>query len=178
MEPSIEMLKIAKQYSDRIISLNMSASEFIRNEYSTKNNVFLFKEVIHHISNLDSFFKQLKLLIADGRRALIITRPTMKGFPFFEDALNILNFEAENFINKLKLIIVNSGLNVSINSEIFIHKMNKEIFIDMVRRRVWSTLHKFNDVQIQTGIQEIQKKHLEESIFKIPDYFLFINLSK
>ncbi|NQY43832.1 MAG: class I SAM-dependent methyltransferase [Legionellales bacterium] len=178
VDPSIEMLKYTKKYNDRIIPLNMDAIEFIQNKCSANNNVFLLKEAIHHVDDLDGFFEQLEFLINGGRRALIITRPTMKGFPFFKSALELLNLEAENFISKLKLILLNSRLTVSINTEIFIHEISKELFIDMVERKIWSTLHNFDDAQIQDGIKEIQNMNLGDKMFKIPDYFLFINLSK
>ncbi|HLD23508.1 MAG TPA: class I SAM-dependent methyltransferase [Sulfuricurvum sp.] len=173
IEPSLAMCEEAAKLSN-VTAVCSDAHTFLASH--TPFTKMLFKEVIHHITEREVFWKTLyKALPYDGK-ILIITRPQSIAFPFFEAAK--IEFgrnqpSQEALENELRV----GGFSLTSYHRSHTFTLPKEDWYTMLRHRFMSDLGVFSDEEIEAGIEEIETAYQEESI-DIIDNLIFITATK
>lgn len=136
----------------------------------------LLKEVIHHISERENFWKNVYEAIPHGGKLLIITRPQYVAFPFFASAKEA--FARNQPPHELfELQLRECGFEVKTIQRSHTFTLPKESWYEMLRHRFMSDLGVFSDEEIEAGIHEINKDYPDETI-DIIDNLIFITAQR
>jgi hypothetical protein len=164
--------------NDNIIKKNYNIFDFINMSQNDKFDLILMKEIIHHLEMTDYelIFSKLTKMLKPNGKIIIITRPQKINYPFFEKA-HIIWKENQPEINDIASKIRNDNLNVQIIDEYFKVKINKFIWINMIKNRFWSIFSKLTDDEIEDAIK-IYEDQPNNLIFDDALLFLTVSLSK
>jgi len=121
---------------------------------------FLLKEVVHHVppKDLGAFYRGLYTGLRKDGVCLTVTRPKERiEYPFFEQARQVWirdQPEATDFATAMELA---GYKGVTIREHTFPVTLSKQLWMDMVSDRFWSTFARsnFDDDELAAGIQEI-----------------------
>jgi hypothetical protein len=168
------MSNVAKKNSNLNI-FNEDGNTFA--ERPLKYDKVLLKEVIHHIKDRKSLWKNLYTKINKNGRILIVTRPQKIKMPLFgaaKDAFYENQPPYETFTDELK----RASFSVDVKIDSYCFFLDKAIWFNMLRKRFMSDLGKFTDEEIENGIKEIENSVINSNQIKIEDEVIFIVASK
>lgn len=174
VEPEEDMCKLARKYTS-FETVCSDAFYFINNlkyNYST----MLFKEVIHHIDNRPTLWKDIYKSIDNNGKILIYTRPQNIKFPLFQKAKDVFHKNQPHYdlvVDELK----NAGFNVEVSIESFTFELSKEEWYKMLKARFMSDLSIFTDEEIIDGIEELENKY-HSNTYIMEDEIIFITAYK
>lgn len=173
IEPSNAMCEEASKI-DNIMAICTDASGFCTlNLPYTK---LLLKEVIHHISDREPFWRNIHYQLPSNGKLLIITRPQHIDFPFFDTAKEAFaRNQPPHEVLESELREAGFFVNTQCRSHTF--TLPKQQWFLMLRHRFMSDLSYFRDQEIEEGIDEIEKKYPENSL-TIVDNLIFITATK
>lgn len=173
IEPSKAMCEEASKI-DNIRAICTDATGFCTlNLPYTK---LLLKEVIHHISDREPFWKNIYNQLPPDGKLLIITRPQDIDFPFFDAAKEAFARNQPPY-EALESELHEAGFFVDIQCRSHTFTLPKQQWYLMLRHRFMSDLSSFSDQEIEEGIEEIEKNH-PDTIFTVVDNLLFITATK
>ncbi len=173
IEPSCAMCEEAAKLQN-ITALCWDAHKFLTEQIPFTK--LLLKEVIHHIPEIEIFWKNIYKAMPNGGKLLIITRPQHIAFPFFTAAKkafanNQPPYELfESQLEKCGFRVITTQRNHTFN-------LPKENWYEMLRHRFMSDLGVFSDEEIETGICEVENDYPQE-ILEIIDNLIFITATK
>jgi trans-aconitate methyltransferase len=173
IEPSSAMCDEASKLTN-ITTLCLDAHEFIAKKVPFSK--MLLKEVIHHISEREDFWKNVYDALPYRGKLLIITRPQNIAFPFFNAAKEVFAKNQppyELFEDQLR----KCGFEVETTKRSHTFPLIKESWYEMLRYRFMSDLGVFSDKEIEEGIVEIETNYKGETI-DIIDNLIFITATK
>ena len=177
VDPFEEMLKNAYDHAPLVEPVLMGAVEFARTEQTL--SCILLKEVIHHIPSnewdtlFNGFFKQLVV----GGVIIIITRPQEVEYPLFPRAAEIWKEHqepAEPYCEALR----KAGFDVRIEINSYLINLQKNIWINMVSNKFWSTFSHCTDEELNEGLEFLEAKHEGDNVLTFNDNLVFIVASK
>ena len=177
VDPYEEMLKLAHAHHPFVKPVLTDAVSFSQ---STQTLHFvLLKEVIHHIAEKDwnllfsGFFKQL----LRGGKLVIITRPQEVEYPMFPRAHEIWKEHqppSDPFCEALR----RQGFEVDVNMESYNVALDKEVWLEMVSNRFWSTFSHCSDLELQDGLKYMRNKFEGQNTLEFNDNLVFIVATK
>lgn len=173
IEPSSAMCEEAAKLSN-VTALCSDANTFLASQ--TPYTKMLFKEVIHHISDRENFWKSAYKSLPHQGKILIITRPQTIAFPFFE-AAKIEFSRNQPSQEVLETELRHGGFFITSHQRSHTFRLAKKDWYTMLRHRFMSDLGVFSDKEIEEGIAEIEQKHPGETI-DILDNLIFITATK
>ncbi|MPZ60859.1 MAG: methyltransferase domain-containing protein [Propionibacteriales bacterium] len=135
-------------------------------------DVILMKEVIHHVSDIDTMVKGLAAQMAHGGRFLVVTLPPQLDYPLFEAALQRFG-ERQPEPDGIAGAMRAAGLEVEQALEEFPVRVSRDHYIELVGRRWMSVLSTFTDEELADGLDEMRRRHPQEHL-EFADRFAFI----
>lgn len=174
VEPSIEMCKILSKNKHFNVFCE-TAEEFFEGKLYRCDKL-LFKEVVHHVKNRKILFENIFSNLNQNGRLLIITRPKVVEFPFFERASEaFIHSQPDYHIFEQELEA--SGYIVQTKMEYFNVSITREQWYQMLRKRFMSNLSTFSTETIEEGIRELELKGSNPK-FQFLDKMIFITAMK
>ncbi|WP_239313345.1 trans-aconitate 2-methyltransferase [Frankia sp. Cj3] len=137
-------------------------------------DAIIVKEAIHHVADVDRrwVIAGLADLLGVRGRLLVVMLPTRIEYPLFDAALE--RFESlQPAPDVIADHIRRAGLSASVTYHDFPLEIPKGRYLAMVRDRYMSLLATFDDVEIEAGLAEIDRRHTEK-ILSFPDRFAFV----
>ena len=174
IENSLNMCKEASR-NKQIEVINSDANTYFKQEGLNIDKV-LFKEVIHHIDDIDTLFKNIYSNMSNNGKLLIVTRPKKVEFPFFEKA-HISFSDSQPDISLFEKELLDNEFKVEVFLEKYEIILPKSKWNKMLENRFMSNLSDFNDSEINQGILEINQKYNTDE-YKFNDNLIFIVASK
>lgn len=175
VDPNENMLIQAKTlHGVKLIQLDAKEMGQIK---SIKYDKMLIKEVVHHLGERITLWKNFKHQLSQEGMILIVTRPKNPRFPFFKAAhkkFSIGQPSSELLIQELN----EAGLKTKISTFSFVINMKKEKWYNLLVKRFMSHLSEFTDEEIIKGILELEKEFWNKDFLEIIDEHLFIIAKK
>ncbi|OHY73667.1 hypothetical protein BCA33_18410 [Marinobacter sp. AC-23] len=169
VDPSEAMLLNAGQY--RGLQTYCESAEVFAQRQMPLNRI-LIKESIHHIRNRQSFWKKISSGLTSNGRILVVTRPSLPGFPLFKRAMTAFS-ESQPELEVLLSEISASGLRSVANTEEYYVEIPKERWYTMLRARFMSSLTSFTSDEIEQGILEVDGQ-LDGDQIRFTDRVFFV----
>lgn len=173
VEPSAPMCDEASKFSN-ITAICTDAHGFL--EQNIPFTKMLLKEVIHHVTDRETFWHNTYNTLPRGGKLLIITRPQRIAFPFFDAAKEAFARNQPPH-EVLEAELEGSGFKISTSHRSHTFTLPKESWYEMLRHRFMSDLGVFGDQEIEQGIIEIESRYEGETI-DIIDHLIFITATK
>jgi len=173
VEPSQEMSMIAMK-SGNLHVFNEGAHTFTKRLY--KYDKVLLKEMIHHVNNRRTLWRNIYKQLNRNGKLLIITRPQSIKMPLFTAAKEAF-FNNQPHYDLFVEELIHESFDVDVKTESYIFKLDKNIWFEMLRNRFMSDLATFSDDEIESGIREVEKNIIENEV-SIEDKIVFISASK
>ena len=176
---SEQMLKIVKD-NVGVNMINCDCIEYAKNKMESSSfDRILLKEVIHHIKedDIESLYYNLYNGLCKGGICLTVTRPKYDiNYPFFEKAKVVWSrnqYDMGIICDVLKKVGF-KNVRVTINN--FPITIKKEVWIDMILDRFWSTFSSdnFDDDELKEGVEEIINKFSDEENISFEERMIFI----
>ena len=139
------------------------------------------KEVVHHLTEneLKATFSALKNKLSNDGNLLICNRPYDVEYPFFEEVHAILRNNMRTKKEYYVSLLEQSGFVVS---SVSVHEypvsLSMDWWITMIRNRFWSMFSKFDDEQLEKGIEEIIDKFGKSGVVTFLDKIVVIVVHK
>jgi hypothetical protein len=145
-----------------------------------KVTAILMKEVVHHFDSAARLllFKHMYETLSDGARGLIITRPVVPMFPFFDSALKNFGKGQPKVEIILQEIREDGFETVTLHVLDYPLSIPRERWHKMLRQKFMSNLHPFSDEEIEEGIRELCIKYPDIENYDFVDRLLFIVFEK
>lgn len=174
VDPSDRML--SKISSDnRLKKVNADALTFA--ERSGRYDKVLIKEAIHHIADKELLFKNLFPRISEGGILLILLLPPTIDYPLFEKYLRQYEQSQPHYEDLAKLL-AGAGFEVAIDFVEYPVSVEKTQYFKMVENRYMSGLRRFDDREIQVGLEELALKYAESTVLHFAERFVFLKALK
>jgi trans-aconitate methyltransferase len=175
VDPSKKMLEQIPSSSPEYKTIALDAIAFL--SQAGFYNKVLIKEVIHHVDNKESLFRNLFQRLTSGGILLLILLPPTIDYPLFDEALRLYEKSQPHYSN-LANMLENVGFNVSVNFVSYLLAIPKSKYFQMVENRYMSLLSFFDDKQLASGLAEMSQKYAQQSTLEFLDRFVFITASK
>ena len=175
VDPSPKMLAQLPKTSGAFVPVQASAEDVASGQVKLPYDhadVFLIKEALHHVHNREVVVAGLARLLARGGRMLVVTLPTMISYPLFRRALEVFA-ELQPDPADIAGAMQAAGLAVEVTCETYRRGFARDRYVAMVRNRYMSLLSKFDDAELENGINEIEREHPEE-VLEFDDRFAFV----
>lgn len=173
IEPSAPMCDEASKFSN-ITTVCTDAHGFLKQNIPFTK--MLLKEVIHHITDRETFWLNAYNSLPYGGKLLVITRPQQISFPLFDAAREAFaRNQPPHEIIETELL--KSGFDIHTSHRSHTFALNKKSWYEMLRHRFMSDLGVFSDQEIDEGIKEIESRYDGEMI-DIIDHLIFITADK
>ncbi len=169
VDPSAAMLLNAAKYSG-VRTCCASAEAFL--EPKVQLDRILVKESIHHIRDRRSFWRKVRSSLRPNGRVLVVTRPSLPEFPFFERAMAAFA-ASQPELDILLGEIADAGLSAVTNTEEHPVIISRERWYAMLRAGFMSSLAIFTPADIEQGILEIDRQ-LEGDPIRFSDRLFFV----
>lgn len=137
----------------------------------------LVKETIHHVADIPEFVRNVYRNLPAGGRMLLVHVPPGVNYPLFDAALaRCLNWHADPnvLIDQLEA----AGFKVGRDALDYEHVLAKDHYFNMVRNRYMSVLTSFSDHELQAGLEEMERTHLQKQTLTFVDHFDFLTAVK
>ncbi|MDJ0599413.1 MAG: class I SAM-dependent methyltransferase [Crocosphaera sp.] len=144
---------------------------------SGKYDKILIKEMIHHIDDKEKLLQGLFSRLNEQGILLIILLPPTIEYPLFEKALSVYESVQPHY-NALVNLCENIGFKTTVNFIEYPVSIPKEKYFNMVKNRYMSLLSRFNDEEINQGLQEMKEKYTNLSNLEFCDRFVFLSAKK
>lgn len=160
---SKEMLSQAQGY-DGIHCVNLDALTFAMTVAPNSFDLILLKEVIHHVSpeKLPEFFCGLLKGTSEEGTCVIVTRPRVGiNYPFMSKAVKIWE-KNQTEPDEIRNVMISAGFkNVELSSHSYPVSISIEEWIQMIRRRMWSTFSEenFSYSELEEEISKTMEKY-------------------
>lgn len=130
------------------------------------------KETIHHVKDIPGTLKWLVERLNPGGRILLVSLPPRLEYPIFTAALDRFA-ENQPDPDKLAADMRAAGLRAELTYEEWPVTVDREAYIDLVRRQWMSVLSTFSEAEIEEGVKEIRERYPEGAIH-FTDRFAFV----
>ncbi|MQA86598.1 MAG: methyltransferase domain-containing protein [Streptosporangiales bacterium] len=137
-----------------------------------KLDVIACKETIHHVRDIAGTLASLARMMNPGGRILLVSLVPRLEYPIFQAALD--RFE-ENQPNPegMRRDMEAAGLRAELAYEEWPVTVDRDEYIELVRRQWMSVLSTFSKEEIEEGVKEIRQRYSAGSI-SFKDRFAFV----
>jgi cyclopropane fatty-acyl-phospholipid synthase-like methyltransferase len=160
VEPDRGMLALAKQRFG-VRCLESTAEDYLVSERALDR--VLMKEMVHHLQDRPAFWRHLLAAMNPGGRAVVMTRPQVPGFPFFDKAMEAF-VRSQPAIDRLLDEISQAGLVPEVHFVSRPISLSKERWETMLRNRFSSNLNALSDADIEQGIRETRRRFVGPTV--------------
>lgn len=175
VDPSSQMLAQLPKTGGVFVPVQASAEDAasgaVRLPYDQVDAI-LIKEALHHVRNRETVVAGLARLLAPGGRMLAVTLPTVIDYPLFRRALEVFTEDQPDPAD-IAGAMQAAGLAVELTYHTYRRQFARDRYVAMVRNRHMSLLSKFDDIELENGIREIEREHPEE-VLEFDDRFAFV----
>ena len=135
-------------------------------------DVIACKETIHHVHDIPGTLASFARMLNPGGRILLVSLPPRLEYPIFQAALDRF---AENQPDPDAMVrdMEAAGLRGELAYEEWPVTVDRDEYIELVRRQWMSVLSTFNKDEIEDGVKEIRSRYPEGSI-TFADRFAFV----
>ncbi|KAJ7356331.1 hypothetical protein OS493_025440 [Desmophyllum pertusum] len=176
VEPCAEMQEVAKKRRG-VLPIQKTAGEFFKDSVDSDQR---FDRVMciaaaHHFGDPVKIYKSIKSCLSPGGVLVMeLLKPEANNtYPFFTKAEKgldtILVGAKENICTCLRL----ANFDVEVLEERMDFGVTKSKWYDMLRGRFYSSLRELNDVEIEEGIDELERGKLKD--LKLQDHIVISN---
>jgi ubiquinone/menaquinone biosynthesis C-methylase UbiE len=184
VDASLDMLSLAEKRNG-VKTVHQDCTHFATDAPNDSFDVFLLKEVIHHVpaEHINSVYANLHRALKPDGLCLTITRPTTGiDYPLF-DAAKDLWHKAQPDAQVYKAAMLAAGFRrVSVREHAFPVRMPQSAWLGAIASRVWSTFSRdnFSDEELARGIAEVAARHPadERGDIGFDERLLFVEGSK
>lgn len=175
IDPSAEMLEQVHP-RDRLTVLHASgasAPDRLRRIGSSRLQLILVKEAVHHFDEIPETLANLAKLLQVGGSMLIVMLPQRIDYPLFDGALRRFT-ELQPDPTQIQGAMQAAGLAVERTQAGYRLDIARERWLAMVGGRFMSLLSAFGDGELDAGLKEIQSRWPDAEVFSFFDTFEFI----
>lgn len=132
----------------------------------------LCKETIHHAADVPAAVRGMSRLLAPGGRVLIVSLPPHIDYPLFPEALE--RFAARHpEPDDMAAAMRAEGLTATVTYRDFKVSVDREHYVNLVRRQWMSVLSTFTDEEMDAGCARMRRDH-PEPVLNFVDRFAFV----
>ena len=159
VDPSADMLQRACKLKG-VHTICSDAVEFCLGKDDIIYDRILMKEVVHHLTEkeLKNTFSALQNKISKNGYLVICTRPHDVEYPFFQEAHAVMQKKVRSKEYYVSLLEKSGFVVSSISVHDYPASLNINWWTTMIRNRFWSIFSRFDDDQLEQGIDEINGK--------------------
>ena len=156
VDPSADMLQWAYSLKG-VDTICSDAVNFCLEKNDILYDRILMKEVVHHLTEkeLKTTFSALQNKLSKDGNLVICTRPHEVEYPFFQEAYAVMRNNPRSKEYYVSLLEQSGFVVSSISVHDYPASLNIDWWITMIRNRFWSMFSKFDDEQLEEGINEI-----------------------
>nr|VFJ60327.1 MAG: Methyltransferase domain-containing protein [Candidatus Kentron sp. DK] len=140
-------------------------------------NKVLIKEMIHHLDRKEEFFRNIHSNLPAGGIMLLVNIPPDAKYPLFNAAEKRF-LEWVLYPSDLIQLLQNTGFEVRHDALDFQHRIPKERYFGMVRRRFLSFLAGFSDEKVETGIMEMAARYANTETLEFVIHYDYLTATK
>ena len=175
IDPCEEMLDIARKNGATTIQSTAESFFASKPEYPLK--VVLMNGCVHHFQDPDFIFSRLGKLMPDDGVCIITAYTSKVTFPLFKAAVEAYTGVGDRY-DLLCKIIESKGLKWRKVSGLEPVEMEKGLWYDGIRNRLYSTLRGFSDEELEQGVEELEVQFKDSDVLKFDVGYIGIFVSK